>query len=203
MADNAETTAPIDSDGDNIGDFLEIDSDGDGCTDLVEAGYTDGEGDGILGSNPVTVNEVGKVTSGTDGYTNPLDNDGNSTYDFQEVNSNLSSTVDTVACQSLTWNGNTYTESGTYYWYSESPGGGCDSVVTLNLILRADSVNVQALPETVCSGSSTTLTATGGTSYVWSTGENTPSITVSPTDTTTYTVDICLLYTSPSPRDRG
>ena len=114
MADNAETTAPIDSDGDNIGDFLEIDSDGDGCTDLVEAGYTDGEGDGILGSNPVTVNEVGKVTSGTDGYTNPLDNDGNSTYDFQEVNSNLSSTVDTVACQSLTWNGNTYTESGTY-----------------------------------------------------------------------------------------
>ncbi len=76
MADNAEATAPIDTDGDNIGDFLEIDSDGDGCTDLVEAGYSDGEGDGILGSNPVTVNEVGKVTSGTDGYTNPLDNDG-------------------------------------------------------------------------------------------------------------------------------
>ena len=190
MADNAEATAPIDTDGDNIGDFLEIDSDGDGCTDLVEAGYTDGEGDGILGSNPVTVNEVGKVTSGTDGYTNPLDNDGNSTFDFQEVNSNLSSTVDTVACQSLTWNGNTYTESGTYYWYSESPGGGCDSVVTLNLILRADSVNVQALPELVCSGSSTTLTASGGSSYSWNTGETTASITVSPTDTTTYTVDI-------------
>ena len=109
---------------------------------------------------------------------------------ISRVNSNLSSTVDTVACQSLTWNGNTYTESGTYYWYSESPGGGCDSVVTLNLTLRSDSVNVQASPELVCSGSSTTLTASGGSSYLWNTGETTTSITVSPTDTTTYTVQV-------------
>lgn len=41
---------------------------------------------------------------------------------------------------------------------------------------------------TICSGQSTTLTASGGDTYLWSTGETTPSITVSPTSTTTYTV---------------
>ena len=35
-----------------------------------------------------------------------------------------------------------------------------------------------------------TLTASGGTSYKWSTGETTASITVSPTETTTYSVEV-------------
>lgn len=39
-----------------------------------------------------------------------------------------------------------------------------------------------------CANPSTTLTAVNGVSYVWSNGENTASITVSPTITTTYTV---------------
>ena len=37
-------------------------------------------------------------------------------------------------------------------------------------------------------GQSTTLTASGASTYMWSTGENTASITVSPASTTTYTV---------------
>ncbi len=40
----------------------------------------------------------------------------------------------------------------------------------------------------ICDGESTTLTASGGTTYLWSNGETTASITVSPTETTTYTV---------------
>lgn len=40
----------------------------------------------------------------------------------------------------------------------------------------------------ICVGGQTTLTATGGTSYLWSTGATTQSITVNPTTTTTYTV---------------
>jgi gliding motility-associated-like protein len=40
----------------------------------------------------------------------------------------------------------------------------------------------------ICNGQSTTLTAAGGTSFLWSTGATTPSITVSPTQTTTYSV---------------
>jgi hypothetical protein len=40
----------------------------------------------------------------------------------------------------------------------------------------------------ICTGSSTTLTATGAVTYVWNTGATTDAITVSPTTTTTYTV---------------
>jgi hypothetical protein len=43
---------------------------------------------------------------------------------------------------------------------------------------------------TICAGTSATLTATGGTSYAWSTGATTASITPSPSATTTYTVTV-------------
>lgn len=42
----------------------------------------------------------------------------------------------------------------------------------------------------ICAGASTTLTASGGTSYAWSTGETTAEITVTPLATTTYTVTV-------------
>jgi len=42
--------------------------------------------------------------------------------------------------------------------------------------------------ETICSGSSATLTASGATSYTWNTGDVTTAITVNPTTTTNYTV---------------
>ena len=44
--------------------------------------------------------------------------------------------------------------------------------------------------QTICAGNSATLTASGGTSYKWSTGETTASITVNPTQTTTYSVEV-------------
>lgn len=40
----------------------------------------------------------------------------------------------------------------------------------------------------ICSGSSTTLTATGNTTYTWNTGATVPSIVVNPTVNTTYAV---------------
>jgi len=56
-------------------------------------------------------------------------------------------------------------------------------------------VNVHPLPivsagnnQSICLGDSTTLTANGGVFYHWNTGENTPSITVSPLVNTVYTV---------------
>ena len=49
-----------------------------------------------------------------------------------------------------------------------------------NLLLSGDTA--------LCAGQSTTLTASGADSYIWSTGETTASITISPTATTTYTV---------------
>jgi gliding motility-associated-like protein len=42
----------------------------------------------------------------------------------------------------------------------------------------------------ICAGTSTTLSASGGTSYIWNTGETTSSIMVSPIAGTTYSVTI-------------
>ena len=39
-----------DTDGDGIPNRLDLDSDNDGCNDVVEAGYVDGDNDGIVGA---------------------------------------------------------------------------------------------------------------------------------------------------------
>ncbi|UOQ81378.1 hypothetical protein [Hymenobacter sp. 5414T-23] len=69
---------------------------------------------------------------------------------------------------------------------------GCtsDSVVR-NIDLRPAGALAVSPGVSVCPGSATTLTATGGTTYTWTGGGQTftgPSITVSPAQTTTYTV---------------
>jgi PKD repeat protein len=48
---------------------------------------------------------------------------------------------------------------------------------------------ITANTPTICAGSPATITAAGATTYTWSTGPNTASISVSPTVTTTYTVN--------------
>ncbi|AEE53680.1 hypothetical protein [Haliscomenobacter hydrossis] len=45
-------------------------------------------------------------------------------------------------------------------------------------------------PNTTCAGQNVSLTAFGGSSYLWSTGANTATINVSPGSTTTYTVTV-------------
>ncbi|MBO7542153.1 MAG: S8 family peptidase [Bacteroidales bacterium] len=52
----------------------------------------------------------------------------------------------------------------------------------VNVILSHDT--------TICSGQSVTLSATGGSSRAWNTGQTTSSITVSPTTTTAYSVTV-------------
>ena len=78
----------IDSDGDGVIDAFQLDSDSDGCFDTGEAGYTDStlvaDRDGILGDAPYTVDSFGKINSGTDGYTVPLDFDNNGILDYRE-----------------------------------------------------------------------------------------------------------------------
>jgi hypothetical protein len=61
-----------------------------------------------------------------------------------------------------------------------------DVVVTVNTQVVADAGE----DVTICENTSTTLTASGGTNYLWSTGETTQSIVVSPNTTTTYSVTV-------------
>ncbi len=59
--------------------------------------------------------------------------------------------------------------------------------VTVNVIMDYGSVPNDTL---ICAGDVISLTAEGGISYLWSTGDTTETITVQPTQTTTYSVTI-------------
>ena len=81
----------VDTDGDGIPNHLDLDSDGDGCYDVVEAGFSDPDNDGILGTSPVFVDSLGKViknadgTDVVDGYTEPADLNQNGVKDYLEA----------------------------------------------------------------------------------------------------------------------
>ncbi|MEL6919045.1 MAG: hypothetical protein AAFO99_15115, partial [Bacteroidota bacterium] len=85
-----------DSDTDGERDAIELDSDNDGCNDVNEAGYTDDNDDGQLGPLPITVDTSGVVTSGSDGYTAPADADANLVFDFREVGTVPSITIQPI-----------------------------------------------------------------------------------------------------------
>lgn len=108
------------------------------------------------------------------GQTATLTANGGTSYTWSTGASGSSISVSPTSTQS-------YSVTGT--------NNGCQNTANI-------SVSVSALPtiaisnptNTICAGQSVTLTASGGTSYSWSSGQSTAAITVSPTTTTTYTV---------------
>lgn len=68
---------------------------------------------------------------------------------------------------------------------------GCTGTSTVLVQVSPMSVSTAASPSSICSGSSSTLTATGGISYTWSPGGSTNgTVVVTPGSSTTYTVMI-------------
>lgn len=59
-----------------------------------------------------------------------------------------------------------------------------------NVACAKPPATASAAPATICAGQSTTLTATGGGTYSWSTGATSPTIVVSPAGTTVYTATV-------------
>lgn len=68
-----------------------------------------------------------------------------------------------------------------------SSGGGCSVQATSTITVNSQ-VNLSVNNPTICANQNITLTASGATTYTWSTGLNTNSISVSPSVTTVYTV---------------
>ena len=60
ILDIDESTGDADGDGIINNDF-DLDSDGDGCFDAIEAGYDDGDGDGLLGLSDVELTRSVKL----------------------------------------------------------------------------------------------------------------------------------------------
>ena len=123
------TNFPIsDSDGDTFIDAYELDADNDLCNDVTEAGYTDGDGDGILGTSPAATDAQGRVTSGIDGYTTPDDVDSNGTFDFQEFDVTTAISVQPVTPPATliggTVNIDVTATGNTYQWQVSTAGIG-------------------------------------------------------------------------------
>lgn len=64
----------------------------------------------------------------------------------------------------------------------------CGTATTQVTVYIAPPPTISVNNATICSGQSATLTASGGNTYVWSTGASTSNIAVSPTSLTQYTV---------------
>jgi gliding motility-associated-like protein len=61
-----------DFDNDRVGNYRDLDSDNDKCNDVIEAGFTDIDGDGKFGDSPINVDSKGQVIGAT--YSSPLSN---------------------------------------------------------------------------------------------------------------------------------
>jgi len=84
----------------------------------------------------------------------------------------------------------TYSTSGTYTVTLTAGSMGCTNTTTQTVVVSSG-LNANAGPDqNICIGQSATLTATGGTAYLWSNNNTSASITVSPLLTTTYTVTV-------------
>lgn len=76
------------------------------------------------------------------------------------------------------------------YTVTVTDQNGCEASLTIE-ITEPEPTQANAGPDqTICLGQTATLTASGGDTYLWNTGETTATIVVSPLLTTTYTVTV-------------
>ena len=87
--------------------------------------------------------------------------------------------VSRAICEGSSYNffGTMLNEAGTYN-HSGTTTAGCDSVVNLTLTVNPLPTATISGNTTFCEGSNTTLTATGGATYLWNDGSTTSSVTV-------------------------
>ena len=132
-----------DNDQDGIPNRFDTDADGDGCDDVLEAGYLDANGDGLIGPDTVTtmfidslnslgskaVSSSGRVNS-FGGYGVPADLDGNGIYDFLEEGAPITAvecpdSVTVAEGGNAIFSGNATVESGTvkYQWEISKDSG--------------------------------------------------------------------------------
>lgn len=99
-----------------------------------------------------------------------------------------SGTPGSATTQNVT--GVTWSAAGTYtVTLTASNTNGSNSTTQVITVVASPTVTASASNTSVCSGSSVTLNAVGGGTYLWAPGgQTTATITVTPTTTTTYTV---------------
>jgi hypothetical protein len=150
-------------------------------TTIYTVTLTNDSGNNVSDTVTVTVNPL------------PIANAG----DDVTINEGESVTLSASGGTNYSWSNNVNTQSITV-----SPNETTTYIVTViqNGCMTEDSITVTVIPTpieadagqdvAICENESTVLTASGGSDYEWSTGETTQSITVNPSETTTYTVTV-------------
>jgi plastocyanin len=139
-----------------------------------------------------SANNICSNTSVT--FTASISNGGSSpVYQWKKNGSNVGTNSSTYITSTLVNNDVITCELSSSLSCVTSQTAGSNSITMLVSTSIIPSVSITPSATTICSGTSTTLTATGGVSYAWSpatglsvaTGD---TVTASPTSTTTYTV---------------
>jgi gliding motility-associated-like protein len=123
---------------------------------------------------PFPVITLSHDTTICSGQTVKLSASGGTTYLWSNSSTNSSITVSPVTTQTYTL---------------DVSNGKCQKDTTVKITVNPPPVITVTPDQKVCEGTSVTLTATAsGSTYLWSNGATTSSITVTPGSTTTYTV---------------
>lgn len=144
-------------------------TDGNGCTATDMVTIT------VIASPTVTV--VATPTTICAGDVVALDGFGAATYNWMPGSLSGATVNDTPSSTT------TYTVTGT-------DGSGCTGTETITVTVNPlPAVSAGATPAVICEGESTSLSASGATSYLWTPGSSTGTpVTEAPVTTTTYTV---------------
>jgi len=78
----------------------------------------------------------------------------------------------------------------TNYSLTVTGANGCFTVINSNVIVNQTPIADAGMDQRICLGSTANLKASGGINYLWSNGEKTADITVSPTSNTKYYVTV-------------
>lgn len=111
-----------------------------------------------------------------------------------------STTLRATGASNFTWSNGETTDTirispanTTTYTVTVDDGNGCSASASATVTVNpapAAAINPATVSLCGSSGGSATLTASGGTGYLWSNNANTAAITVTPATTTTYTVTV-------------
>ncbi len=181
-------------------------------TTLTAGGATSYSWSGGLGtSNPVTVSPASSTTytvtgttSGCTGTASILININpdlavSITPSTNPICAGASTTLTAGGATTYSWSGGlgtanplTVTPISTTTYMVTGTSSGCSGTSSITINVNPLPTADAGSPQTMCSQSSAVLTASGGGTYQWNTGQSTQTITVSPSITTTYTVTVSL-----------
>lgn len=146
-----------------------------GCSDTAQISI-------IVNQLPVV--NVSGLISICDGDSTTLTASGANGYSWSPQTGLNSSTGTTVLV--------TTTLSGTSYTVTGTDANGCVNTSAVTITINQIPIADAGLNDTICLGQGSVLNASGGISYLWSTGQSTSSITIVPTGRTTYSVIVSI-----------